>query len=95
MTDWYYNDNLYVNKALIYNSVSLFSLIDNLDNITYNFSGSSYCVNRNNIVDNYPNYFKILNNDEINKNTFNKYVENMMNDDSFIENNFSEIFEES
>ena len=95
MTDWYYNDNLYVNKALIYNSVSLFSLIDNLDNITYNFSGLSYCVNRNNIVDNYPNYFKILNNDEINKNTFNKYVEKMMNDDSFIENNFSEIFEES
>ena len=95
MTDWYYNDNLYVNKALIYNSVSLFSLIDNLDNITYNFSGSSYYLNRNNIVDNYPNYSKILNNDEINKNTFNKYVENMMNDDSFIENNFSEIFEES
>ena len=95
MTDWYYNDNLYVNKALIYNSVSLFSLIDNLDNITYNFSGSSYYLNRNNIVNNYPNYFKILNNDEINKNTFNKYVENMMNDESFIENNFSEIFEES
>ena len=95
MTDWYYNDNLYVNKALIYNSVALFSLIDNLDSITYNFSGSSYYVNRNNIVDNYPNYSKILNNDEINKNTFNKYVENMMNDDSFIENNFSEIFEES
>lgn len=95
MTDWYYNDNLYVNKALIYNSVSLFSLIDNLDNITYNFSGSSYYLNRNNIVDNYPNYSKILNNDELNKNSFNRYVENMMNDDSFIENNFSEIFEES
>ncbi len=95
MTEWYYNADLYVNKALIYNSVALFSLIDNLDSITYNFSGSSYYVNRNNIVDNYPNYSKILNNDEINKNSFNKYVEKMMNDDSFIENNFEEMLDKS
>ena len=47
MTDWYNNDDLYVDKALIYNSVSLFSLINNLESITYNFSGSSYYVNRN------------------------------------------------
>ena len=95
MTEWYYNADLYVNKSLIYNSVALFSLIDNLDSITYNFSGSSYYVNRNNIVDNYPNYSKILNNDEINKNSFNKYVEKMMNDDSFIENNFEEMLDKS
>ena len=95
MTEWYYNADLYVNKALIYNSVALFSLIDNLDSITYNFSGSSYYVNRNNIVDNYPNYSKILNNDEINKNSFNKYVEKMMNNDSFIENNFEEMLDKS
>lgn len=95
MTDWQFNENLYVNKALIYNSVSLFSLIDNLESITYNFSGSSYYVNRNNIVDNYPNYSKILNNDEINKKNFNKYVENMMNDDSFIEDNFEKMLDKS
>ena len=91
MTDWQFNENLYVNKALIYNSVSLFSLIDNLESITYNFSGSSYYVNRDNVVDNYPNYSKIFNNNKLNKNNFNKYVENVMNDDDFIENNFEKM----
>ncbi len=91
MTDWQFNENLYVNKALIYNSVSLFNLIDNLESITYNFSGSSYYVNRDNVVDNYPNYSKIFNNNKLNKNNFNKYVENVMNDDDFIENNFEKM----
>lgn len=92
MTDWYYNDDLYVDKALIYNSVSLFSLIDNLDSITYNFSGSSYFISRDDVVDNYPNYFKIVNNFKINKNNFNKYVEKVMNDNEFVKNNFSKLF---
>lgn len=87
MTDWYYNDSLYVNKALIYNSVSLFGLIDNLNSITFNFSGSSYYVSRDNIVDNYPNYSKIFNN----KNNFNKYVEKVMNDDEFVRNKFDKL----
>lgn len=88
MTEWYLNDDLYVNKALIYNSVSLFALIDNLESITYNFSGSSYYVNRDDIENNYPNYFKVFVDDKINKNNFNKYVENLMNDEEFIKNNF-------
>ena len=45
-TDWYNNENLYINKALAYNSVSLFKLIDNLEYITFNFSGSSYTITR-------------------------------------------------
>ena len=45
-TDWYNNENLYIHKALIYNSVSLFKLIDNLETITFNFSGSSYTITR-------------------------------------------------
>lgn len=45
-TDWYNNENLYINKALVYNSVSLFKLIDNLEYITLNFSGSSYTITR-------------------------------------------------
>ena len=94
MTDWQYNEDLYVNKALIYNSVSLFGLIDNLSSITYNFSGSSYYVNRDNVVDNYFNYSKVFN-DKISKNNFNKYVENMMNDDNFIEDNFEKLLEKS
>ena len=92
MTDWYLNDDLYVNKALIYNSVSLFALIDNLESITYNFSGSSYYVNRDDLENNYPNYFKVFVDDKINKNNFNKYVENLMNDEEFIKNNFKKMF---
>ena len=91
MTAWYYNADLYVEKALIYNSVSLFGLIDNLDSITYNFSGSSYYVSRDNTVDNYPNYYKIFGSGKINKSKFNKYVEKAMNYDNFIENNFEKI----
>ncbi len=45
-TDWYNNENLYIHKALVYNSVSLFKLIDNLEYITFNFSGSSYTITR-------------------------------------------------
>lgn len=45
-TDWYNNENLYINKTLVYNSVSLFKLIDNLEYITFNFSGSSYTITR-------------------------------------------------
>ena len=92
MTEWYLNDDLYVNKALIYNSVSLFALIDNLESITYNFSGFSYYVNRDDLENNYPNYFKVFVDDKINKNNFNKYVENLMNDEEFIKNNFKKMF---
>lgn len=45
-TDWYNNENLYIHKALVYNSVSLFKLIDNLKYIAFNFSGSSYTITR-------------------------------------------------
>lgn len=91
ITDFQFNDNLYVNKALIYNSVSLFGLIDNLNSITFNFSGSSYYVNRNNIVDNYSNYLKVFKNGNINKKNFNKYVEKVMNDNDFINSNFDKL----
>ena len=45
-TDWYNNENLYIDKALVYNSVFLFKLIDNLAYITFNFSGSNYTITR-------------------------------------------------
>lgn len=45
-TNWYNNENLYIHKVLVYNSVSLFKLIDNLETITFNFSGSSYTICR-------------------------------------------------
>ncbi len=91
ITDWYINENQYLEKCLLYNTVSIFSLIDNVQDITFNFSGNSYKVNRNQIENLYPNYYDIISN-EINKENFNKYLENKMNDDEFIKNIFDKIF---
>lgn len=91
VTDWYINEDHYLEKSLLYNSVSIFSLIDNVDKLTFNFSGKSYKVNRKQIEELYPNYDKIVSN-EINKNNFNKYLENQMNDNDFVENIFNKIF---
>ena len=91
MTKWYYNDDLYVDKALIYNSVCFFVLIDNLDSITYNFSGSTYYIDRDMVVKNYPNYSKLIKDNKVNKNNFNKYVLEKINDDEFVKDVFDKI----
>ena len=54
-------------------------LAENVEKLTFNFSGKSYKVNRKQIEELYPNYDDIVSN-EINKNNFNKYLENKMND---------------
>lgn len=91
ITDWYINDEMYVERALVYNSVSLFSLIDNLQYITYNFTGNSYTIKREKVQELYPNYSNI-NENGINKDKFNIYLENKMNDDVFIKNIFNKLF---
>ena len=91
ITDWYLNENNYLEKSLLYNSVSIFSLIDNVDKLTFNFSGKSYQVYRKQIEELYPNYDDIVGNG-IEKNNFNKYLENKMNDNDFIEIIFHKIF---
>lgn len=88
-TDWYANENLYVEKSLIYNSVSIFTLIDNVNYIQYNFSGSSYKVTRKNLMENYPNYEELLVGKKISKKNFNKYVEKKMNDITFVQSLFN------
>lgn len=91
-TDWYYNENQYINKALIYNSISIFMLIDNANYITFNFSGRTYKVEKSVIQKNYPNYFDVLSDNKIDKDKFNEYVENKMNDNTFIERVFGKCF---
>ena len=86
-TDWY-NDNIYIEKSLIYNSVSIFSLIDNVQSIQYNFSGSSYTVTRRMIKESYPHFESVKENEK----NFNKYLENKMNDDEFTRSIFNKIF---
>ena len=91
ITDWYINDDLYVERALIYNSVSIFSLIDNVQVIHYNFTGKSYQVDREMVEEIYPNYSKI-NDSGINKDNFNKYLEQKINDDEFVKEMFEKLF---
>ncbi len=90
-TDWYKNDNLYIEKSLIYNSASIFLLIDNVEYIKYNFSGSSYTITREQFEKDYPNYSEIKIN-TVNKDKFNQYVEQKMNDYEFIEKQFNLLF---
>ena len=91
ITDWYIDDEMYVERALVYNSVSLFSLIDNLQYITYNFTGNSYTIKREKVQERYPNYNKI-NENGINKDNFNIYLENKIMDDVFIKDIFNKFF---
>lgn len=86
-TDWYHNEDLYINKGLIYNSVSIFSLIDNVQSIQYNFSGSTYTT-RKMIEENYPHFKQVKENEK----NFNQYLENKMNDDEFARRIFNKIF---
>ena len=91
ITDWYIDDDLYVERALIYNSVSMFSLIDNVKAINYNFTGKSYRVERESLESLYPNYDKI-NEKGINKDNFNKYLESRITDDEFVKATFDNLF---
>ena len=90
ITDWYINENYYLEKSLVYNSVSIFSLIDNVQTINFNFSGKAYTVERTDIEKNYPNYSKLVK-DGINKDNFNKYLESKINDIDFIDEIFNSI----
>ena len=78
-TDWYINEDFYLDRSLVYNSVSIFYLIDNIDYIKYNFSGKTYEINRSTIEDIYPNYKDIKD-----TKSFKKYVEDKMNDNGFV-----------
>ncbi len=83
-TDWYGNDDLYTEKAMIYNSVSAFALIGNLKYIRYNFSGSSYVITREKIEQNYPKYQQVVSGKNIDEEAFDRYVEQKMNDREFV-----------
>ena len=96
ITDWYINDEeLYLEKCLIYNSVSIFSLIENTQYIEYNFTGNSYKITRETMEKNYPNYDDIFIDNKIDKDSFNRLVENKMNDNEFVKETFEKMFDET
>jgi len=73
---------------IVYNSVSIFSLIDNVQSIQYNFSGSTYTTTRKMIEENYPHFEQVKENEK----NFNQYLENKINDDEFTRSIFNKIF---
>lgn len=70
-------ENNYWEKSIIYNSISIFSLIENVDNITYNFKSSNFklSISREEIKT-YPNFEIVFSNE----NNYIKYLENYIND---------------
>ena len=88
ITDWYIDNNKYLEKSLLYNTVAIFSLIDNAQNLTFNFSGNNYKTSRVKVAEEYPYFKDIINN----KDNFNKYLENKINDNEFVEEIFNKIF---
>lgn len=91
MTDWYIAESGYLNKSLLYDTVSLFALIENLNYVEYNFSGKSYEVSREKLEKFYPHYEDIVK-DGINKSNFNVYLESKLADDDFIDEVYKDIF---
>ena len=59
-------------------------MIDNVKYIKYNFSGKTYEVRRENVENHFPNYKDIVK-DGINKDAFNKYLEQKISDIEFID----------
>lgn len=86
ITSWYINENYYLEKSLLYNGISIFYLIDNVEIIKFNFSGKTYEINRSDVEKYYPNYNKI------NKDTFNLYLESKINDIEFVNLYFDKLF---
>jgi hypothetical protein len=75
-----------VKSALLYNSTAAFALIDNLKGIDYNFSGTSYQVNRAGIESLYPDFKNILE-----KDTWSSLVQNKLNDNHYVEDAFQRV----
>lgn len=91
VTAWYIQEDLYLERSLLYNSVSIFSLIGNVEKIQYNFTVNSYEVTRNEIEENYPHYMKIYDGN-LHEEGFDQYLEKRLLQDDFVEKTFDAVF---
>lgn len=92
--DWYDSDYLYVQKGLVYNTVCIFLLIDNVRTVKYNFSGSSYEVSRDRAETCYPDYDQLKRGIEADEEIFREYVQCKIDDYEFTESMFKIMFEQ-
>lgn len=91
VTDWYINNDNYVEKSLIYNTFSIFSLIENVEYITYNFTGNSYTITREKFEELYPSY-KTITYKNFTKEKFITCLEEKINDYTFVNDVFDKMF---
>lgn len=92
-TAWYDNDDAYVQKALVYNSVVAFLLIENLDVVTANFSGDTVTTTRVQVEARYPDYEKLMKHGAVDTVAFDRLVEAKMNDYDFVNQVYPLLFE--
>lgn len=79
-------------RDLLYNTVSMFLLIDDLDYIEYNIFDTIFMVNRKSVEDNYPGYININRPHKFYTDRFEKYVEEKIINYDFVSLNYKEIF---
>lgn len=91
VTDWYINNDNYVEKSLIYNTFSIFSLIENVEYITYNFTGNTYTITREKFEEVYPSY-KTITYKNFTKEKFITCLEEKINDYTFVNDVFDKLF---
>lgn len=91
VTDWYINNDNYVEKSLIYNTFSIFSLIENVNYITYNFTGNTYTITREKFEEVYPSY-KTITYKNFTKEKFITCLEEKINDYTFVNDVFDKLF---
>ncbi|MCI5773473.1 MAG: helix-turn-helix domain-containing protein [Erysipelotrichaceae bacterium] len=93
ISDWYINEDGYVDKSLVYNSLCLFGLIDNLAYWQINFSGTSYQpVSRKQVLQAFPALEEIFAQDTIDEAAFNDKIEAMLNDEATISMLYETLF---
>lgn len=77
-----------VKRSLLYNSTAAFALIENLQEIDYNFSEASYQVKRTDIEALYSNFPYILQTDQ-----WKTSVQAKMNNTRYVDETFKKIFQ--
>ncbi len=93
VTDWYVNADHYVEQGMVYNTLALFGLIDNLEYVRYNFSGRNYQkITRQDVETCYPLFDDIFSVDKIDQELFNEKIEKMINDKEQVSVLFAQLF---
>lgn len=92
--DWYIRDSrnaLYLEQSLLYNSAAIFLLIENVNCLSFNFSGVIYKVTREDMERTFPHYRELKKENAIQTKLFRKYVGEMLADPDFIYQYFDQL----